>query len=81
MRSGHTLTSHDGNIYLFGGIHEVTWELDDLNIYIPKVAAPDIQMNNWRTIDIDSPRRKQIQQDQKNAESKPTEKRIPLRKK
>lgn len=81
MRSGHTLTSHDGSIYLFGGIHEVTWELDDLNIYVPKVAVLDIQMNNWRTIDIDSPRRKQIQQDQKNAEPKPPEKRIPLRKK
>ena len=23
----------DGRLYLFGGIHDITWELDDLHIY------------------------------------------------
>lgn len=31
------MNSHKGDIYVFGGIHEVTWELDDLHIYSPKV--------------------------------------------
>lgn len=37
IRSGHTLTFYEDRLYLFGGIHEVTWELDDLHIYNIKV--------------------------------------------
>jgi N-acetylneuraminic acid mutarotase len=33
------MTTCEDNIYLFGGIHEVTWELDDLYIYNPKVQT------------------------------------------
>lgn len=37
VRSGHSLTFYEDKLYLFGGIHEVTWELDDLHIYDIKV--------------------------------------------
>lgn len=29
-RSGHTMTNYKDKLILFGGIHSVTWELDDL---------------------------------------------------
>ena len=32
-RNGHTMEYHKGKIYVFGGIHDITWELDDLQIY------------------------------------------------
>ena len=30
---------HEGELYVFGGIHDVTWELDDLHIYNIKVIC------------------------------------------
>jgi len=37
VRSGHSMNFFDGKLYVFGGIHEVTWELDDLHIFDIKV--------------------------------------------
>lgn len=37
VRNGHTITFHDGQLYVFGGIHDITWELDDLHIFSLKV--------------------------------------------
>ena len=39
VRNGHTLTYFDNKLYVFGGIHDITWELDDLHIYDLKVFA------------------------------------------
>ncbi len=32
-RSGHLLFHYEGNLVLFGGIHDITRELDDLQVY------------------------------------------------
>lgn len=32
-RNGHTMQFFEGKLYVFGGIHDITWELDDLHIY------------------------------------------------
>ena len=32
-RNGHTMEYFEGKLYVFGGIHDITWELDDLHIY------------------------------------------------
>lgn len=32
-RNGHTMEFFEGKMYVFGGIHDITWELDDLHIY------------------------------------------------
>ena len=32
-RNGHTMEHFEGKLYVFGGIHDITWELDDLHIY------------------------------------------------
>ena len=37
VRNGHTLDYYQGKLYVFGGIHDITWELDDLHIYEIKV--------------------------------------------
>ena len=37
IRNGHTLNYFQGRLYVFGGIHDITWELDDLHIYDLKV--------------------------------------------
>lgn len=37
VRNGHSMNFFDGKLYVFGGIHEVTWELDDLHIFDVKV--------------------------------------------
>jgi len=37
IRNGHTMNFHDGKLYVFGGIHDITWELDDLYIYTLQV--------------------------------------------
>jgi len=50
-RKGHSLSLFQGSIFLFGGIHDVTWELDDLFAY-------DVAENQWRLIEDDSARRK-----------------------
>jgi len=31
------MSYHDGRLFVFGGIHDITWELDDLHIYNLKV--------------------------------------------
>jgi hypothetical protein len=31
------MSYYDGKLYVFGGIHDITWELDDLHIYNLKV--------------------------------------------
>ena len=36
-RNGHTMNYFAGKLYTFGGIHDITWELDDLHIYDLKV--------------------------------------------
>lgn len=50
-RKGHTFCLFGDSIFLFGGIHDVTWELDDL-------FAFDLTNNTWRMIEDDSARRK-----------------------
>lgn len=37
IREGHSMNFYDGKLLVFGGIHEVTWELDDLHIFDTKV--------------------------------------------
>ena len=32
-RNGHSIEYYHGRLYVFGGIHDITWELDDLQIY------------------------------------------------
>lgn len=32
-RSGHSLINFANKLILFGGIHDVTWELDDLYVF------------------------------------------------
>ncbi|CAD8046545.1 unnamed protein product [Paramecium primaurelia] len=53
-RSGHSLIVHENQLILFGGIHDITWELDDLLTY---------QINNkeWKTINQDTSRRKEFE--------------------
>lgn len=36
---------------MFGGIHDITWELDDLHIF-------DIKSGEWVVLEIDSARKK-----------------------
>ena len=50
IRNGHTLTYYDNKLYVFGGIHDITWELDDLHIY-------NLKTNKWTTLEQDSPRK------------------------
>jgi N-acetylneuraminic acid mutarotase len=38
-RNGHTMEYYDGKLYVFGGIHDITWELDDLHIYSLSVPS------------------------------------------
>lgn len=40
VRNGHTMDYYQGKLYVFGGIHDITWELDDLHIYDIKVIQP-----------------------------------------
>jgi hypothetical protein len=44
------ITSKD-NLLIFGGIHDITWELDDL-------FAFNLNKMEWRAVDEDSARRK-----------------------
>lgn len=66
MRSGHTVTFYDNKLYIFGGIHEVTWELDDLHIYDLKVSYQITQSNEWTTLEVDSARRRDTHNQSKN---------------
>lgn len=42
---------YNGKLFLYGGIHDITWELDDLIIY-------DIARNEWNVLETDSARKK-----------------------
>ncbi|KAM3130243.1 hypothetical protein pb186bvf_017638 [Paramecium bursaria] len=46
-RSGHTMVTFQNKLILFGGIHTITWEMDDVWVY-------DTQ---WRVIENDSSRK------------------------
>lgn len=50
VRNGHTMNIYDGKLYVFGGIHDITWELDDLHIYY-------LSKGKWATLQQDSPRK------------------------
>ena len=39
IRNGHTMNYFQDRLYVFGGIHDITWELDDLHIYDLKVLV------------------------------------------
>jgi hypothetical protein len=39
---------------LFGGIHDITWEMDDLHAF-------DATLQEWEAVDEDSSRRKEAQ--------------------
>ena len=66
VRNGHTMNYFKDRLYVFGGIHDITWELDDLHIYDLKVKISWIQTNKWTTLEQDSPRkidRKAVKED------------------
>ncbi len=50
VRNGHSMNYHEGSLYVFGGIHDITWELDDLHIY-------SLSSQKWTTLEHDSPRK------------------------
>jgi len=50
VRNGHSMNYYDGKLYVFGGIHDITWELDDLHIY-------NLKNKKWITLEQDSPRK------------------------
>ncbi|CAD8149025.1 unnamed protein product [Paramecium pentaurelia] len=53
-RSGHSLISYQNNLILFGGIHDVTWELDDLHCF-------NLDLKEWKTINFDTSRRQELE--------------------
>ncbi|CAD8212285.1 unnamed protein product [Paramecium octaurelia] len=53
-RSGHSLVAYEGQLVLFGGIHDITWELDDLLTF-------NISKQEWKTINQDTSRRKDME--------------------
>lgn len=44
------MTFYNHRLYVFGGLHDITWELDDLHIY-------NLNKKAWTTLEQDSPRR------------------------
>lgn len=49
VRNGHSMNFYDGKLYVFGGIHEVTWELDDLHIFdthVPSISTIELQVDH-----------------------------------
>ena len=44
VRNGHTMNYFQGRLYVFGGIHDITWELDDLHIYSLQVLPLQIRL-------------------------------------
>jgi N-acetylneuraminic acid mutarotase len=50
VRNGHTMDFFNDRLYIFGGIHDITWELDDLHIY-------HLIKKTWTTLEQDSPRK------------------------
>lgn len=43
VRNGHTMNFYNDKLYVFGGIHDITWELDDLHIY-------NLVKKSWTTL-------------------------------
>ena len=52
-RNGHTMEFYDNKLYIFGGIHDITWELDDLQVY-------DIQVRRFLCREINGQQYKKI---------------------
>ena len=52
MRNGSSLNCYRDSLVLFGGIHDITWELDDLWIY-------ETKGNKWRMVYEDTTRRRE----------------------
>lgn len=50
VRNGHTMSFFNDKLYVFGGIHDITWEMDDLHIY-------NLVRKSWTTVEHDSPRK------------------------
>lgn len=46
VRNGHTMNHFQGRLYVFGGIHDITWELDDLHIYNLQVLPLPLRLAN-----------------------------------
>jgi hypothetical protein len=46
VRNGHTTNYFQGRLFVFGGIHDITWELDDLHIYDLKVAPSSYRLTS-----------------------------------
>jgi len=44
------MSFYNDRLYVFGGIHDITWELDDLHIY-------NLVKKSWTTLEQDSPRK------------------------
>ena len=61
VRNGHTMNHYNGKLYVFGGIHDITWELDDLHIY-------NLKTNKWTTLEHDSPRKVEKKTKEENNE-------------
>lgn len=45
------MLAHDDKIIIFGGIHDITWELDDLYVF-------NLKKMEWVSVDEDSARKK-----------------------
>ena len=37
------MTFYNHKLYIFGGIHDITWELDDLIVYNLEVHLPNLE--------------------------------------
>eukprot|EP00825_Cyclidium_porcatum_P041056 TRINITY_DN5310_c0_g2_i3.p1 TRINITY_DN5310_c0_g2~~TRINITY_DN5310_c0_g2_i3.p1 ORF type:complete len:278 (-),score=48.24 TRINITY_DN5310_c0_g2_i3:186-1019(-) len=55
IRTGHSLSYFEGNLILFGGIHDITHELDDLYVF-------SLTEKQWYLIDEDSAQNKELSQ-------------------
>lgn len=67
------MTCHENKLYVFGGIHDITWELDDLHIY-------NLKTNKWTTLEQDSPRKLEKKAAENKEADKPKEKISPKKK-
>lgn len=74
-RNGHTMEYFEGKLYVFGGIHDITWELDDLHIY-------NLEKKKWTTLEQDSPRKiEKKREDNESISKEKGEKKSPPKKK
>ena len=63
-RNGHTMEFFEGKLYMFGGIHDITWELDDLHIYSLAVRVFLCRKRNgqlWSKIHQERLRKRRLQ--------------------